>query len=97
MPFSILVNPQWEKQKEALQAQETAFVEKEDYESASGKAVELLKLEANTPKNLQVMLQEQGPRDVILKSCDELVAYIVRVNPPATEDLERAYKRMRHT
>ena len=95
--FFNLVNPQWEKQKEALQAQETAFVEKEDYESASGKAVELLKLEANTPKNLQNMLQEQGPRDVILKSCDELVADIVRVNPPATEDLERAYKRMRHT
>ena len=95
--FFNLVNPLWEKQKEALQAQESAFVENEDFESASGKAVELSKLELNTPKNLQDMLKEQGPRDDILKSCDELVADIVRVNPPATEDLERAYKRMRHT
>ena len=92
-----MVNPQWEKQKEALQAQEAEFVEKEDYESASGKAAELFKLQANTPKNLQDMLQEQGSRDVLLKSCDELVANLVRVNPPETRDLERAYKRMRHT
>ena len=95
--FFNLVNPQWEKQMQALQAQEIEFAEKEDYESASAKAADLLKLQAYTPKNLQEKLQEQGSRDEILNACDELVANVVRVNPTETIDLERAYKRMRHT
>ena len=95
--FFNLVNPQWEKQKKALQAQEIELVEKEDYESASAIAIDLFKLATNTPENVQKLLQEQGPSDVILDACDELVANIVQGNPKETMDLERAYKRMRHT
>ena len=95
--FFNLVNPQWEKEMEALQAQEKEFAAKEDYESASAKAAALVKLQSNTPKNLQDMLQEQGSSDVLLDACDELVANVVRLNPTETLDLERSYKRMRHT
>ena len=95
--FFNLVNPQWEKQKNALQAQEIEFVEKEDYESASAIAIDLFKLATNAPEKFQKLLQEEGPTDVILDACDELVANIVRGNPKETMDLERAYKRMRHT
>ena len=95
--FFNLVNPQWEKQKQALEAQEIEFVKKEDYESASAIAIDLFKLATNTPENVQKLLQEQGPSDVILDACDELVANIVQGNPKETMDLERAYKRMRHT
>ena len=72
-------------------------MEKEDYESASAIAIDLFKLATNAPENFQKLLQEQGPSDVILDACDELVANIVRGNPKETMDLERAYKRMRHT
>ena len=95
--FFNLVNPQWEKQKKALQAQEIELVEKEDYESASAIAIDLFKLATNAPEKFQKLLQEEGPTDVILDACDELVANIVRGNPKETMDLERAYKRMRHT
>ena len=94
--FFNLVNPQWEKRKQALQAQEIELVEKEEYESASATAIDLFKLATNTPENVRKLLQEQGPSDVILDACDELVANIVRGNPNETMDLERAYKRMRH-
>ena len=94
--FFNLVNPQWEKRKQALQAQEIELVEKEEYESASATAIDLFKLATNTPENVRKLLQEQGPSEVIHDACDELVANIVRGNPNETMDLERAYKRMRH-
>ena len=87
-----------------MQAEEIEFVEKEDYDSASAIATDLLYLETNTPEKIQKMLQEQGPHDVILGACDELVANVVRGykrvclrGPTSSElvDLERAYKRMR--
>ena len=94
--FFNLVNPQWEKRKQALQAQETELVKKEEYESASATAIELFNLAKNTPENVRKLLQEQGPSEVIHDACDELVANIVRGNPNETMDLQQAYKRMRH-
>ena len=82
---------------QALQAKEIELVEKEEYDSASSIASALLKLETNTPQQLQKLLQEQGPRDDVLDACDARVANVVHVDPQETMGLERAYKRMRHT